>query len=327
MKPVSPFLNSAFKKEMEYPHKPVMVNEVTGQLITSPDGIYVDATAATGGHSEAILKQLNTRGRLICMDRDSEALEIARKRLRGFEGREVSFKKANFSGMDDVFRELGIEKVDGILFDLGMSSYQLDHSGRGFSFMRDEPLDMRMDKTEGKDAGELLNNLSAVEIEKILKKYGEEKRARLISKAIVKEREKSPIRSTGRLADLIRSNFPSSPKNRKKDPATRTFQALRILVNGEMQNLENILNKAPELINRGGRVLFLTYHSLEDRLVKTAMVDWEKSCHCPPDFPVCVCNRKPLFRRLNKRGLRPGQGEIDDNPRARSARLRSAERI
>lgn len=304
-----------------------MVDEVTDQLITSPDGIYIDATTGTGGHSEAILKQLNAGGRLICMDRDPDALEITQKRLSSFKKEKISFKNSNFSEMEAVLRELEIEKVNGILFDLGMSSYQLDHSGRGFSFMRDEPLDMRMDKTGGKDAGELVNSLSAFEIEKILKKYGEEKRARRISKAIVKEREKSPIRSTGRLANLIRSNLPSSPKNRKKDPATRTFQALRILVNSEMQNLKNILEKMPELITRGGRVLFLTYHSLEDRLVKRAMVDWEKSCDCPPDFPICVCNREPLFRRLNKRGLQPGQGEITDNPRARSARLRSAERI
>lgn len=304
-----------------------MVDEVISHLITSPDGIYVDATAGAGGHSEAILKQLNVNGRLICVDRDQDALEITRGRLRGFGEERVRFKKANFSEMDEVFRDLEIEGADGVLFDLGMSSYQLDQSGRGFSFMRDEPLDMRMDKTGEMDAGELVNNLSAGELEKILRKYGEEKRARAISKKIVKERDKSPIESTGRLANLIRSNFPSSQKNRKKDPATRTFQALRITVNSEMQNLENILEKLPGLINRGGRALFLTYHSLEDRLVKRAMVDWEKSCECPPDFPVCACSRKSFFRRLNKRGLQPGQAEIAGNPRARSARLRSAERV
>lgn len=327
MKTASPFRNSVFEKEMEYPHKPVMVDEVVSQLITSPDGIYVDATAGTGGHSEAILKQLDVKGRLVCVDRDQDTLEITRGRLSGYGEERVVFKKANFSEMDELLRELGIEGADGILFDLGMSSYQLDHSGRGFSFMRDEPLDMRMDKTRGMDAGELVNNLPAGELEKILKAYGEEKRARAISKLIVKERDKSPIESTGRLANLIRSNFPSSQKSRKKDPATRTFQALRIKVNNEMQNLENILEKVPGLINSGGRALFLTYHSLEDRLVKTAMVDWEKSCECPPDFPVCACTRKSLFRRLNKRGLQPGQAEIAENPRARSARLRSAERV
>ena len=327
MKPVSPCLNSASNREMEYPHKPVMVDEVVDQLVTRPYGIYVDATAGTGGHSEAVLKRLDARGRLICVDRDSDALEITKKRLTGSGVAKVSFKNRNFSEMDEVFRESGIEKADGILFDLGMSTFQLDHSGRGFSFMRDEPLDMRMDITKGKNAGELVNNLSAGQLERILKKYGEEKKAGAISRAIVKEREKSPIESTGRLANLIRSKFPSSPKNRKKDPATRTFQALRIMVNREMQNLEGILEKTPGLIKEGGRVLFLTYHSLEDRLVKTAMVDWERSCDCPPDFPVCVCNRKALFRRLNRSGLVPGKEEIASNPRARSARLRSSERI
>jgi len=312
---------------MEYPHKPVMVDEVISQLITSPGGLYVDGTTGTGGHSEAILNRLDANARLVCLDRDQDALGITRKRLSEFAEERVSFVKANFSELDKVFKELGIEKADGILFDLGMSSYQLDHSGRGFSFMRDEPLDMRMDNTKGKDAKELINSLSAQEIKEILIKYGEEKRARAISRTIVRERDKSPISSTGRLASLVRSNFPSSSKYRKKDSATRTFQALRIMVNREMQNLEKILDMTPGLIKGGGRILFLTYHSLEDRLVKRAMVDWEKSCDCPPDFPVCACNRKPLFKRLYKKGLQPRQNEITENPRARSARLRSAERI
>lgn len=304
-----------------------MVDEVVNDLITSPEGIYVDGTTGTGGHSEAILRRLNGTGRLVCIDRDQEALEIARKRLGSIESASVDFVKANFSEADEVLGSLKIEKADGALFDLGMSSYQLDHSGRGFSFNRDEPLDMRMDTAKGKSAEELINSLSAREIEVILKKFGEEKQARAISKTIVRERDKSRITSTGRLADMVRSNFHPAHRNMKKDPATRTFQAFRIMVNGEMQNLESILEKAPGLIKSGGRILFLTYHSLEDRLVKKAMVDWEKSCECPSGFPVCVCNRKPLFNRLNKRGLKPLQREIDINPRARSARLRSAERI
>ena len=313
---------------MEYPHKPVMVGEVVKLLITRSDGIYVDGTAGSGGHSEEILKRLDNDGRLICLDRDPDAIEITRGRLDTGEYKgKYEIIKANFADMENAIEKAGVIKVDGILLDLGMSSYQLDQSGRGFSFNRDEPLDMRMDTESGKNAMELLNELSAQEIESVLKKYGEEKLAKPITRTLVKEREKMPIISSARFADIVRSHFPVSRRNRKKDPATRAFQALRILVNNEMENLSAILEKAPDLLNSGGRIVFLTYHSLEDRLVKRAMVDWEKSCTCPPDLPLCVCNKKQMFRRLNKRGLLPGQKEIAENPRARSARLRGAERI
>ena len=314
--------------EMEYPHKPVMVNEVVKLLITRPDGIYVDGTTGSGGHSEAILKKLDKDGRLICLDRDPDAIEITRKRLdaRGYKER-FELIKVNFADMDTALEKAGFKKVDGILLDLGMSSYQLDRSGRGFSFNRDEPLDMRMDNESGKNAMELINELSDLEIESVLKKYGEEKLAKPIARTIVRERGKSPIATSGRFADIVRSHFPASQRNRKKDPATRAFQALRILTNNEMENLNDILEKAPDLLNRGGRIIFLTYHSLEDRLVKRAMADWEDSCTCPPDLPVCVCNKKQRFKRLNKRGFIPQPEEIAENPRARSARLRGAERI
>ena len=314
--------------EMEYPHKPVMVKEVVEFLITRPDGTYVDGTTGSGGHSEAILKKLGKNGRLICLDRDPDAIEITRKRLDagGYKGK-FNIIKENFADMDAAFDKAGVQKVDGILLDLGMSSYQLDRSGRGFSFNRDEPLDMRMDNEGGKKAMELLNELSASEIESVLKKYGEEKLARRIARTIIREREKSPISSSGRFADIVRSHFSASQRNRKKDPATRAFQALRILTNNEMENLNAILEKAPDLLNKGGRIIFLTYHSLEDRLVKRAMADWENSCTCPPDLPVCMCDKKQGFKRLNKRGFLPQQEEIAENPRARSARLRGAERI
>ena len=184
-----------------------------------------------------------------------------------------------------------------------------------------------MDNESGKNAMELINELSDLEIESVLKKYGEEKLAKPIARTIVRERGKSPIATSGRFADIVRSHFPASQRNRKKDPATRAFQALRILTNNEMENLNDILEKAPDLLNRGGRIIFLTYHSLEDRLVKRAMADWEDSCTCPPDLPVCVCNKKQRFKRLNKRGFIPQPEEIAENPRARSARLRGAERI
>ncbi|MBN2417870.1 MAG: 16S rRNA (cytosine(1402)-N(4))-methyltransferase RsmH [Deltaproteobacteria bacterium] len=314
--------------EMEYPHKPVMVNEVVKLLVKRPDGTYVDGTTGSGGHSEAILRKLGENGRLICLDRDPDAIEITRRRLGAVMGKgNFSIIKANFADMDSALGKAGVQKVDGILLDLGMSSYQLDHSGRGFSFNRDEPLDMRMDNESGKKAMELINELSSQEIESVLKKYGEEKLAKPIARTIVRERNRSPISSSGRFADIVRSHYPVSQRNRKKDPATRAFQALRILTNSEMENLEAILEKAPDLLNKGGRIIFLTYHSLEDRLVKRAMADWENSCICPPDLPVCVCGKKQIFKRLNKRGFLPQPEEIAENPRARSARLRGAERI
>lgn len=313
---------------MEYPHRPVMADEVVRLLIIRPDGVYVDGTTGSGGHSEEILKRLDQNGRLICLDRDPDAIEITRGRLDagGYRGK-YRIIKENFADMDSALKKAGVLKVDGILLDLGMSSYQLDRSGRGFSFNRDEPLDMRMDNESGKNAMELLNELSAREIESVLRKYGEEKLAKPISRAIAREREKSPIGSSGQFADIVRSHYPVSRRNRKKDPATRAFQALRILVNNELENLNVILEKAPGLLKKGGRIIFLTYHSLEDRLVKKAMVDWESSCTCPPDLPLCACNKKQIFKRIYKRGLLPQPEEIAENPRARSARLRGAERI
>lgn len=305
-----------------------MVTEVVRLLITRKDGVYVDGTTGTGGHSEAILKELDQNGRLLCLDRDPDAIEITRKRLdSGGHKDKYRILKFNFADMDIALKETGISGVDGIFLDLGMSSYQLDQSGRGFSFNRDEPLDMRMDTESGKNAMELLNELSAQELELVLKRYGEEHMSRAIARSIVRERSKTPIVTSGRFAEIVRSHFPVFERNRKKDPATRAFQALRILTNNEMENLSVILEKAPDLLNKGGRILFLTYHSLEDRLVKRAMADWENTCTCPPDLPVCVCNKKQRFIRLNKKGMLPQQDEIAANPRARSARLRGAERI
>ena len=303
-----------------------MVNEVIRLLVTTTGGIYVDATVGSGGHSEAIGKKLSGSGRLICLDMDSDAIEISMGRL-GSMGKTVSFKKANFSEMDAVLEDLGVGKVNGILLDLGMSSYQLDQSGRGFSFNRDEPLDMRMDLNGGITAEKLVNSLSANEIVKILREYGEEKRAGLISKSIDRERRTQTIKSSLQLADLIRSIIPPSRRPGMKDPATRTFQALRIAVNNELGNLKVFLDKAPNLMESGGRLVFLTYHSLEDRLVKQAMTGWEKECICPPDIPECACDKIPLFKRVYKKGIKPNKTEIRENPRARSAMLRAAERI
>jgi 16S rRNA (cytosine1402-N4)-methyltransferase len=303
-----------------------MLNEVVRVLVTSPGGIYVDGTVGSGGHSEAIVGKLSETGRLICVDRDQDAIRISKHRL-GHLGKRVAFTKANFAELDMVMRDSGIGKVNGILLDLGMSSYQVDQSGRGFSFNRDEPLDMRMDLDDNTNAGHLLKTLSAAEIEKILRDYGEERKARAISRLIERERRKGPIVSSLQLADLVRSVMPPSGRPGIKDPATRTFQALRIAVNRELENLKIFLGKVPSLIEKGGRLVFLTYHSLEDRLVKVTIAEWEKGCTCPPDLPKCICGKRPLFSRIYKKVIRPSKREIEHNPRARSAVLRAAERI
>ncbi|MFH1124111.1 MAG: 16S rRNA (cytosine(1402)-N(4))-methyltransferase RsmH [Pseudomonadota bacterium] len=311
---------------LPYPHRPVLVEEVLRFLVTTRDGIYVDGTVGSGGHSEAIGKRLDEKGRLICLDRDAEAVRISKERLNAF-GSKVILTKAGYSEIDEVLGSLDLERVHGILLDLGMSTYQLEHSGRGFSFGRDEPLDMRMDVDEELTAEHLINSLSARELEGVLRNYGEEKRAGRIAKSIERERKKGAILSSLQLANLIQSITPPSKRAGGRHPATRTFQALRIAVNRELDNLERFLEKAPSVLLKGGRLVVLSYHSLEDRLVKRAMTDWERDCRCPPDFPVCKCGKVPLFKRLNRKGIKPSQEEIDDNPRARSATLRAAERI
>jgi 16S rRNA (cytosine1402-N4)-methyltransferase len=303
-----------------------MVSEVVDILLNDPDGVYVDGTVGGGGHSEAIIKGISNKGFLICMDRDSEAIRFSRERLKPFAERVICLK-ANYADLNNIFRDLKIEGAHGIILDLGMSSYQLDHSGRGFSFNRDEPLDMRMDLNDEIDAKQLINSLSEKEIERMLRDYGEEKRARSVSRSIVRERAKAPIESSLRLAKLIRSSIPRPRRTGVKDPATRTFQALRIAVNKELENLKLFLGRVPPIIELGGRLVVIAYHSLEDRIVKQAMRDWEKGCVCPPGLPSCTCGGTPLFKRIIKKGLKPEKREIDNNPRARSAILRAAERI
>jgi 16S rRNA (cytosine1402-N4)-methyltransferase len=312
--------------ELKYPHQPVLPGEVVRYLITEPEGIYVDGTVGSGGHSEAIGEKIKAKGRLICLDRDSEAIRISRGRLTPL-GNRVRFVKGNFAELNEIINELGFEKVHGIFLDLGMSSFQLEQSNRGFSFNRDEPLDMRMDASEETTAYQLVNQLAQKDLERILKDYGEERRAKAVAKLITRERKIRSVDTSLQLVDLIKSVVPPSRPPRAKHPATRTFQALRIAVNRELENLEEFLSNVPSLIQAGGRLVILSYHSLEDRRVKQAMVDWEKRCHCPPDLPVCACRKRPLFKRLLKKGIRPSQEEIKANPRARSALLRAAERI
>lgn len=311
---------------MKYPHRPVMVHEVVKYLVTISDGVYLDGTVGSGGHSEFIGKKISSKGHLICLDRDSEAVDISRERL-SFMGERVTVIKANYADASETLKGLGFEKINGILLDLGVSTQQLERSGRGFSFNRDEPLDMRMDVGDEVTAHKLVNTLPSKDIEKILKSYGEEKKAKLISRSIERERRKTPIDSSLQLANLIRSVISTSTRPGVKHPATRTFQAFRIAVNRELENLKTFLDIVPSLMAKGGRLVVLTYHSLEDRIVKQAMTDWEKGCSCPPHLPRCACGKRSLFKRLQRKGIRPSQQEVEDNPRARSAILRAAERI
>jgi 16S rRNA (cytosine1402-N4)-methyltransferase len=311
---------------LEYPHRPVLVQEVLEDLITATDGTYIDGTVGSGGHSEAIGRRIEGHGQLLCLDRDSEAIRISKQRL-SFLGERVRFIKASYGSADQVLRDLGWGKAHGILLDLGMSGFQLEQSGRGFSFYRDEPLDMRMDPDAGVTAAHLIHHLSEKELEEIFRQYGEERRARAIARRIGQERKTKPIHSSLSLARLIESVVPRFRRAGAKHPATRAFQALRIAVNKELEHLASFLGKSPDLLAARGRLVILSYHSLEDRMVKQAMMDWEKGCQCPPTLPICCCGKEPLFRRIHKKGIRPGPKEIEENPRARSAVLRAAERI
>jgi 16S rRNA (cytosine1402-N4)-methyltransferase len=302
------------------------VDQVVEDLAILADGIYVDGTVGTGGHSLAIAEHLGPKGLLLCLDRDADAVTIAEARLSNLSA-PVTIVKSNYTELDHILQGMGIASVQGVLLDLGLSSLQLEHSGRGFSFSRDEPLDMRMDENDEITARELVNELTKEELETILREYGEESRARAIARIIVKERERRPIESSLQLARLIESVVRPSRRPGARHPATRAFQALRIAVNKELENLRICLSRIPSLLAPGGRFVVLAYHSLEDRPVKQTLADWERGCICPPDLPVCACGRTPLLRRIRKKGKKPSPDEIAANPRARSAILRAAERI
>lgn len=311
---------------MKYPHQPVLVNEAVQYLIHSPNGVYVDGTTGNAGHSQEILEHLGENGRLICLDRDPDALRLSRERLARHK-KDVEMVQANFANLGNVLQEKNITHIHGVLLDLGMSSGQLENSGRGFSFSREEPLDMRMDPDSELTAFQLVNEYLPRDLEAVLKEFGEEKRARQIVKAIVAERERRPIHSSSQLSELIRLTSPPSLRFGPRHPATKTFQAIRIAVNTELKNLDTFLNVIPSLLLNGGRLVILSYHSLEDRRVKQTMMKWENACTCPPDFPQCACGNTAIFKRLTRKGIKPGPEEIAANPRARSAILRAAERI
>lgn len=312
--------------EGESKHQPVLLAEAIAGLKVRPDGVYVDATVGGGGHSYAILQALGPQGLLVGLDRDPAALAAAQSRLAGAKGR-VILAKANFRDLQGVLNELGVGGVDGILFDLGFSSLQVEAGERGFSYRQDAPLDMRMDPTQGPTAADLVNQLPEEELARIIAQYGEERWARRIARAIVARRRRRPLTTTGELAALVKEAIPAAARRRGPHPARRTFQALRIAVNRELDNLQAALGQSLAVLRPGGRLVVISFHSLEDRLVKQFLQAHSGGCTCPPDLPVCACGRKADLLVVTKRPVRPTAAETARNPRARSARLRVAEKL
>ena len=308
-----------------FTHRPVLLDECIEALNIRPDGIYLDGTLGRAGHSREIARRLTT-GRLICVDRDQAALDAAQDRLKDWMDR-VTLVHSNFDQLDAILDRLGLAGVDGMLFDLGVSSPQLDDGSRGFSYMADAPLDMRMDRSEGLTAADIVNQWSQEELRRILFQYGEERCAPQIAAAIVRRREEKPIQTTLELVDVIKSAMPARALREKQHPAKRSFQAIRIAVNDELASVDRMIQGAVPRLNRGGRLAVITFHSLEDRIVKNGFAQFAKGCTCPPDFPVCVCGKTPDIKLVNKKPILPTQQEIDENPRARSAKLRVAEKI
>ena len=309
----------------EFTHVSVLLHEAVDALNIRPDGIYVDGTLGRAGHSREIAKRLTT-GRLIAIDRDYAALEAAPERLGPLTDK-VTLVHGNFADLGALLDGVGADKVDGMLFDLGVSSPQLDDETRGFSYLKDAPLDMRMDATASLTARDVVNQWPQEELKRILRDYGEERYAAQIAAKVVRRREEKPIETTLELADLIRSAMPAAALREKQHPAKRSFQAIRIAVNDELAAIPAMLDQALERLNAGGRLAVITFHSLEDRPVKAAMQSWAKGCTCPPDFPVCVCGNKPKAKLITRKPILPSEAELQDNPRARSAKLRVAEKL
>ena len=308
-----------------FTHRPVLLDECIENLKIRPDGVYLDGTLGRAGHSREIAKRLTT-GRLICVDRDDAALEAAKERLADWMDR-VTLVHSNFDQVGDIVADLGLPGVDGMLFDLGVSSPQLDDGARGFSYMADAPLDMRMDRSEGLTAADVVNTWPQEELKRILFQYGEERYAPLIAAAIVRRRQERPIGTTLELVDVIKSAMPGKALKEKQHPAKRSFQAIRIAVNDELASVERMLKGAVPKLNRGGRLAVITFHSLEDRIVKNAMASAAKGCTCPPSFPVCVCGKKPQVKIITRKPIVSGEEELERNPRARSAKLRICEKL
>ncbi len=311
--------------DMKFPHYSVMLSECINALAIKPEGIYVDGTLGLGGHSEQIAKRLTT-GRLIAIDRDEHSIETARAHLAPY-GDKVSIVYGNFRETSDVLQSLNIPAVDGILLDLGVSSPQLDEAERGFSYMADAPLDMRMDTGESLTAWLVVNRWPEEKLRRILFEFGEERYAPKIADAIVRARRTEPIATTMQLVDIIKSALPAAALREKQHPAKRSFQAIRIAVNDELGAISDFMQGADKLLNIGGRLAVISFHSLEDRIVKNAIRSKENGCTCPRDFPVCVCGFKQTLKSITSKPLTPSEAELEENPRSRSAKLRVAERI
>ena len=310
---------------MEYTHRSVLLDECIEALAIKPDGIYVDGTLGMGGHSAEIAKKLDG-GRLISIDRDPTALERAGARLRPWSAC-VTLVKGNFSDLPSILDGLGIDLVDGMMFDLGVSSPQLDESSRGFSYMTEAPLDMRMDTEQELTASVIVNEWSENDIRRILYDYGEERYAPKIAGDIARYREKKKIETTLELADIIRGSMPAKALREKQHPAKRSFQAIRIAVNGELDAVSELMENAPDRLKPGGRLAVISFHSLEDRIVKNAIASRENGCTCPRDFPVCTCGFTQTLKSVSRKPIVPKEKELSENPRSRSAKLRVAERV
>ena len=313
------------QEDLSYGHRPVLLEECLEALAIRPDGIYVDGTLGRAGHSLEIARRLTT-GRLIGIDRDETAIAAARERLRDYMDH-VTLVHSNFDRIGAILEELNISGADGMLFDLGVSSPQLDDAQRGFSYMHDAPLDMRMDRTAALDAHQVVNRWPYEELRRILYEYGEERYAPAIAKGICRARETAPIETTLQLVDVIKSAMPPQALREKQHPAKRSFQAIRIAVNGELDALPPMLNAAAEHLNTGGRLAVISFHSLEDRIIKKTMQELASGCTCPPNFPVCVCGKTPKMKLISRKPITPDDGELTENPRARSAKLRVAEKL
>lgn len=310
---------------MEFQHKSILLNECMEGLSIKEDGIYVDGTLGGGGHSFHILERLGERGRLIGIDQDEDAIKAATKRLEAFANK-VTIVRDNYEHFQTILSTLSIPKVDGILLDLGVSSYQFDEADRGFSYRFDAPLDMRMDRRQDFTAKDLINNYSEQELYRIIRDYGEDKFARNIAKHIVKEREKKPIETTFELSEIISHAIPMKMRVQGGHPAKKTFQAVRIALNRELEVLEESIEGMIKALNPEGRLCIISFHSLEDRIVKKAFRTAEDPCICPKDFPICTCGRKSLGKVISKKAIIPSDLEMEENPRARSAKLRIFER-
>lgn len=310
---------------MEFRHESVLLKETVDGLMIKPDGTYVDGTLGGGGHSLEVCRRLGNKGSIIGIDQDAAAIEAAGIRLKDF-GEKVTIVRSNYCEMKSKLHELGIDKVDGIMLDLGVSSYQLDTAERGFSYREDAPLDMRMDTRQKRTARDIVNEYSEAELYRVIRDYGEDKFAKNIAKHIVLARRKEPVETTGRLTEIIKGAIPMKYQKKSGHPAKRTFQAVRIELNRELEVLKDSIDDMIELLNPGGRLCIITFHSLEDRIVKSAFRHAENPCTCPPDFPVCVCGNVSKGRIVTKKPILPGEEERENNSRSKSAKLRIFER-